>query len=86
MSKFEYTTSFMPGLLSFLLTIIITSLAYILCFFELPTNSKEALLLILGILTGEWKNAMGYWWQSTRSSEEKSKMLANSVPIQREEK
>jgi hypothetical protein len=84
MDRREYTISIMPGLLSVMLTCIITSLAYILCFYELPVNSKEALLLILGVLVGEWKNAMGYWWQSTRSSEEKSKMLANSMPIQRE--
>lgn len=72
--------SFMPALLSFMLTIIVASLTYILCFVEVPANSKEVLLLLTGIIAGEWKNSMGYWWQSTRSSEENSKLLANSVP------
>ena len=77
--------SFMPAFLGFMLTVIVASLAYILCFFEVPANSKEVLLLITGIIMGEWKNSMGYWWNSTRASEDKTKLLANSVPAQRSE-
>jgi hypothetical protein len=70
----------MPALLCIMLTGIVTSLTYILCFVDVPVSSKEVLLIVVGIVCGEWKNSVGYWYQNTRSSEEKTKMLANSVP------
>ena len=67
--------SFMPGLLSFMLTIIIGVMVYYLFVSPIPTDNKEPLLVVLGVVTGVWKDSMSYWWGSTRSSEEKNKML-----------
>lgn len=74
------TLSFMPALLSFMLTIIVASLTYLLCFVAIPQDSKEPLLVLTGVVTAVWKDSMSYWWQSTRSGEVKNKLLANSVP------
>jgi hypothetical protein len=72
--------SAMPAVLAFMLTIIVASLTYLLCFVQLPTENNEPLLVLLGVVTAVWKDAMAYWWQDTRSSQVKTKLLANSMP------
>ena len=70
----------MVAVLTVMLTGLVSSLTYILCFVSIPVDSKEPLLIMLGVVTAVWKDSMSYWWQSTKSSEDKTKMLANSVP------
>lgn len=72
--------SVMPALLAFILTLVVASLTYLLCFVSFPVDNKEPLLVMLGVVTAVWKDAMAYWWQDTRSSQVKTKLLANSIP------
>jgi hypothetical protein len=72
--------SFMPGLLSFMLTVFVAGLTTLLYFYTIPSDNREPLLVLLGVVTAVWKDSMAYWWQSTRSSQEKDKMLSNSIP------
>lgn len=66
----------MPALLSVALTIIIGSLLYALFYIEPPEAAKEPLLIILGMVVKEWANSMHYWFGTTRSSSDKTRMLS----------
>ncbi len=70
----------MPALLSFMLTMTVGIMGYFLFISPIPTDNKEPLLVLLGVITSVWKDSMSYWWQSTRSGQEKDKLLANSIP------
>lgn len=66
----------MPALLSVTLTIIIGALLYALFYIAPPEAAKEPLLIILGMVVKEWANAMHYWFGTTRSSADKTRMLS----------
>lgn len=66
----------MPALLSVALTIIIGALLYALFYIAPPEAAKEPLLIILGMVVKEWANAMHYWFGTTRSSADKTRMLS----------
>lgn len=67
------------------LTIFVIAFSFALLVREVPLSNNEVLLLIIGMILGEWKSQTGWWTQSTRSSEEKSRLLANSVPSESRE-
>jgi xanthosine utilization system XapX-like protein len=71
----------MPQILSFLLTSFIAGIVYLLFFVGVPAESKEALLIILGIVIKEWGGSMQFWFGTTRSSQEKNKIIAQSEPL-----
>lgn len=66
--------------ISITLTAFVIAFSFALLIREVPISNNEVLLLIIGMILGEWKSQTGWWTQSTRSSEEKNRLLANSVP------
>lgn len=82
-ARLEHKESFMPAMLSCLLTVFIIAIVYLLFYVTMPDGSKEVLYMILGIILKEWGSSMQYWFGTTRSSADKNKLLADSAPIQK---
>lgn len=68
--------SYMPAVLSVSLTLIIGVLLYALFYIEPPEGAREPLLIVLGMVVKEWSNSMHYWFGTTRSSADKTRMLS----------
>jgi hypothetical protein len=67
--------SSMPAVLSVSLTVVIGLLLYALFYIEPPQGAKEPLLIVLGMVVKEWSNAMHFWFGTTRSSQDKTKLI-----------
>lgn len=74
-ARSEHKLSFMPALLSLLLTMFIAAIIYLLFYVTMPEGSKEVLFMLLGIVVKEWGGSMQYWFGTTRSSSEKTNLL-----------
>jgi hypothetical protein len=73
--------SFMPAVLSVLVT---GGYLLILCGMLagwLKTSDSQALLLLLGSLGTGWGMVLSFWFGSTRTSEDKTRLLAQAHPI-----
>lgn len=75
----ENKTSAMPAMLSVGLTLAVVTILYLLFYVTVPTGSKEVLFMLLGVVIKEWGNAMQYWFGTTRSSSDKTAMMAKSL-------
>lgn len=71
----EHKSSFMPAMLSVALTLIIAAIVYCLFVMEPPEGSREVLYMLLGGAVREWSGSMQYWFGTTRSSQEKTRMI-----------
>lgn len=65
----------MPAMLAIGLTLIVATMLYALFYIEPPEGAREPLLIVLGMVVKEWSNSMHYWFGTTRSSSDKTKML-----------
>ncbi|GEM_PF-2133369 len=72
-----HNQSKMPAILSIGLTLLIVLIIYLLFFQPIPEGAKEVLYMLLGVAVKEWGGAMQYWFGTTRSSSEKTKMLTS---------
>lgn len=68
--------SIMPAILSVSLTLIIGVLLYALFYIEPPGGAREPLSIVLGMVVKEWSNSMHYWFGTTRSSADKTRLLS----------
>ena len=71
----------MPQVLSFLLTFFIMAIVYLLFYVGVPAASRDTLILVLGIVIKEWGGSMQFWFGTTRSSQEKNRIIAKSEPV-----
>lgn len=67
----ENKHSIMPAVLSVALSFVIICIIYLLFYTPVPPESKDVLLVILGVVVKEWGGAMQYWFGTTRSSANK---------------
>lgn len=74
-SRAEHKDSIMPAVLSIMLTIAVALIIFALFYVEPPGGAKEPLLLILGYAIREWAGSMQYWFGTTKSSSDKTKMM-----------
>ena len=74
-ARSSFKGSHMPSVLSVGLTLIIGVLLYALFYIEPPEGAREPLLIVLGMIVKEWSNSMHYWFGTTRSSSDKTKMI-----------
>lgn len=65
----------MPAILSVALSLVIVVIIYLLFYSEPPTGSKDVLFMVLGVVIKEWGGSMQYWFGTTRSSAEKSRLI-----------
>lgn len=76
------TRSMVPAFLSILVTVGYFGILAAMMFGAVDIKDSQALLLMLGSLTTAWGGVIAYWFGSTRSSEQKTEMLAKAQPIQ----
>ena len=67
--------SSMPAVLSLALTVFIIGIVCALFYMEPPEGARNVLFMLLGVVIKEWSNSMHYWYGTTRSSQEKTKLL-----------
>ena len=75
----ENKLSKMPALLSVGLSITIIAIVYLLFYVTVPAGSKEVLFMLLGVVMKEWGGSMQYWFGTTRSSADKTLMMARGA-------
>lgn len=64
----------------------VTSGLLILCFFkEVPPSNKEIVYTSLGVFITAFVSSIGWWFNSSKSSAEKTDMIHNSTPIKPEQ-
>lgn len=80
-ARLSLSLTSMPQILSFLLTAFIAAIVYLLFYVGVPPASRDTLILVLGIVIKEWGGSMQFWFGTTRSSQEKNKIIANSPPV-----
>ena len=71
----NHSHSNMPAILSVSLTTFIVGIVCALFYTEPPQGAREVLFMLLGVVIKEWSNSMHYWYGTTRSSSEKTKLL-----------
>ena len=71
----NHNHSNMPAILSVSLTTFIVGIVCALFYTEPPQGAREVLFMLLGVVIKEWSNSMHYWYGTTRSSSEKTKLL-----------
>ncbi len=76
----SHSLSFIPGLMTIMLTALMWWMINRLFNNAVPVDNKDVLLVILGAVVIVWKDYAGFWIISSRSSQEKDKLLANSIP------
>lgn len=72
----SFKDSMMPAILSVALTLMIGLIVYLLFYVEVAPGAKDVLFVLLGYVAKEWGGAMQYWFGTTRSSSEKTKLLS----------
>ena len=75
-----HSVSFIPALMTIMLTALVWWMIDKLFNSSVPVDNKDVLLVILGAVVIVWKDYAGFWIVSSRSSQEKDKLLANSIP------
>ena len=65
----------MPATLSVCLTLFIIGIVCALFYTEPPEGAREVLFMLLGVVIKEWSNSMHYWYGTTRSSQDKTRLL-----------
>lgn len=83
-ARLSLTLSSMPQILSFMLTGFIVGIVYLLFYKGVPVESKDTLLVVLGIVIKEWGGSMQFWFGTTRGSQEKDRIIAQSDPLKPE--
>lgn len=70
-----HSQSKMPAYLSIGLTMLIGVLIFLLFYVDVPSGSREVLFMLLGVVIKEWGSAMQYWFGTTRSSSDKTRLM-----------
>lgn len=74
-ARLAHANSKMPALLSIGLTLLIAIIVFMLFWLDVPSGSREVLFMLLGVVIKEWGSAMQYWFGTTRSSSDKTRLM-----------
>ena len=74
-ARAAHEKSKMPAYLSVGLTLIIMLIVFMLFWVDVPTGSREVLFMLLGVVIKEWGSAMQFWFGTTRSSQDKTRLM-----------
>jgi uncharacterized membrane protein YeiH len=66
----------MPAIVTCALTAICGGLLHSLLFVEIPESNRDLLIQSFGTVLGFWGASLAYWVGTTRSSAEKTRMMA----------
>lgn len=73
--------SIMPAVITIMLTIMVCGLLWAIIYTVLPEGSKDLAFALFGQVFTLWGASVGYWVGTTRSSQEKSAIIAKSSPV-----
>lgn len=76
------TRSIVPAALSFIVTVGYFGILLSMLRGWIKVEDSQALLLMLGSLSTAWGMVMSFWFGTTRGSEIKTEMIAQSSPLQ----
>lgn len=76
-------SSVMPAILAILLTVMFGSSLIALFMIEIPGKNESSLLIMFGSLQTAWILSMNYYYISTQGSKAKDQLLADAMPVQR---
>lgn len=79
----ESKHNYMPSVLAVTLTVMVGCVVASLMRLPIPADNKDVLVFMAGQLTTAWMIAIGYYYQSTAGSKAKDALLADSIPVQR---
>lgn len=66
----------MPAIICCALTVMVSVSGYLLFTANIPADNKEIAYLLFGTMLAKWGDSIAFWVGTTRSSSEKSRMLA----------
>ena len=75
-ARSSHSNSIMPSVVTAALTLICGGLLYSLLFVAIPADNRELLIQTFGTVLGFWGAALAYWVGTTRSSADKTRMIA----------
>jgi hypothetical protein len=75
-----HSMSVMPAVVTVMLTAMVCALLYAIIFVEIQPGSRELALTLFGTVFALWGASITYWVGTTRSSGEKSNVIAQLQP------
>ena len=75
-ARSTHAASVMPAVVTALLTLICGSMLSMLLFFEIPVANRDILIQSFGTVLGFWGASIAYWVGTTRSSSDKTRLMA----------
>jgi hypothetical protein len=75
-ARASHSNSIMPSVVTAALTLICGGLLYSLLFVAIPADNRELLIQSFGTVLGFWGAALAYWVGTTRSSADKTRIIA----------
>jgi hypothetical protein len=80
-ARAEHKHSIMPALITVMLTVMVCGLLYVVVYAVIPESGQNLAFALFGQVFGFWGASIAYWVGTTRSSSEKSIIIAQSEPI-----
>ena len=76
-----HAMSRMPAVVTIMLTVIACALLYVLGFIKIPVENQLTVTSVFGTVFTLWIGSVTYWTGTTRSSAEKSNVIAQLPPL-----
>jgi hypothetical protein len=74
-ARSNHKDSYTPAVLVYMLTALIAIVVYFLFNDTVPEANENTLYMLLGSLTTAWLQSVSYWTGTTRSSQDKTRLL-----------
>lgn len=78
-ARAAHSNSYMPAIVTALLTLLCGTLLYSLLFIEIPESNRDLLIQSFGTVLGFWGASIAYWVGTTRSSQDKTNIIRSKV-------
>lgn len=75
-ARASHKDSRMPAIVTLCLTAICAGLLYALMFIPVPQDNRDMLVQSFGTVLGFWGASLAYWVGTTRSSQDKTRMMS----------
>lgn len=78
-ARAAHNNSYMPAIVTALLTLLCGTMLYSLLFIEIPESNRDLLIQSFGTVLGFWGASIAYWVGTTRSSQDKTNIIRSKV-------
>lgn len=75
-ARASHKDSRMPAIVTLCLTVICAGLLFALMFVPVPQDNRDMLVQSFGTVLGFWGASLAYWVGTTRSSQDKTRMMS----------